>query len=66
MSFSLTASGHVPATAPDGTVTDQAAAELELYNAVRAVLTDPRYGVTNSSFGGQHVSGSLHLPDEGS
>lgn len=65
MSFSLNASGHVPAANPAvGTAQDAAATELALYEALRGVLADPRYGVTNSSFGGQHVTGSLHAPDE--
>lgn len=63
MSWTLTASGHVPATAADGTPQDAAATELALYEAVKAVLSDPRYGVVASSFGGSHVSGSLHLAD---
>lgn len=63
MSWSLNASGHVPATAPDGTPQDTAATELGLYEALRQVLTDPRYGVVASSFGGSHVSGSLHESD---
>jgi hypothetical protein len=65
VSFSAAASGHIPATAPDGTPQDAAATELELYNALHAVLSDPRYGVSGSSFGGSHVSGSLHLADDG-
>jgi hypothetical protein len=68
MSWSLNASGHVPAAAADADPAaappqDAAAAELELYEAVRAVLSDPRYGTAASSFGGSHVSGSLHQPD---
>ena len=65
MSISLNASGHVPATdpaAPDSA--PQSLIELELYDALRAVLTNPKYGVVASSFGGSHVSGSLHLPDD--
>ena len=65
MSFTASASGHVPAQAADGTPQDAAALELELYNTLRAVVSNPRYGVTNSSFGGSHVSGSLHLADDG-
>ena len=65
MSFSLNASGHVPATASDGTPQDPIATELALYEALRAVLANPAYGVGNSAFGGSHVSGSLHLPDVG-
>lgn len=63
MSYSLNAAGHIPAQAADGTAQDAAAAELELYEALKAVLSDPRYGATASSFGGSHVSGSLHQPD---
>lgn len=64
MSWSLNAAGHVPAAdpaAPDSA--PQSLVELELYNALRAVLTDPKYGTSASSFGGSHVSGSLHAPD---
>jgi hypothetical protein len=72
MSFSGTFAGHVPAApAPDpaadpATVpaaVDSAAVELELYEALRGVLSDPKYGVGSSSFGGSHVTGSLHQPD---
>lgn len=63
MSFSLNASGHVPTQAADGTPQDTAATELELYEALKGVLSDPKYGVAASSFGGSHVSGSLHQPD---
>ena len=60
MSWTLNAAGHVPAPDP---AQDSAAAEMELYEALRAVLADPRYGTATSSFGGSHVSGSLHVPD---
>lgn len=70
MSWSLNASGHVPAVpAPDPSADpvapapDAAAVEMELYEALREVLTDPKYGTAASSFGGSHVSGSLHAPD---
>lgn len=39
------------------------AVEVALYEALKGVLSDPKYGVTNSSFGGSHVTGSLHVPD---
>jgi hypothetical protein len=64
MSWSLNAAGHVPA--PDPAVTpaaDAAAVELELYEALCTVLKDPKYGASSSSFGGSHVTGSLHQPD---
>jgi hypothetical protein len=63
VSYSLAASGHIPPAAPDGTPQDSAAVELRLYDALKAVLSDPAYGVTGSSFGGSHVSGSLHEAD---
>jgi hypothetical protein len=63
MSWSLNAAGHIASTAADGTPQDAAATELALYEALKAVLADPRYGTSTSSFGGSHVSGSLHLPD---
>jgi hypothetical protein len=70
MSWSLNASGHVPAAAPpvDPAETpapgpDAVATEVELYEALKAVLADPRYGTAASSFGGSHVSGSLHVAD---
>jgi hypothetical protein len=62
MSWSLNASGHVPAQDPPSTA-DSAATEMELYEALKAVLSDPKYGASSSSFGGSHVSGSLHAPD---
>ncbi len=62
MSWSLNAAGQIPA--PDPAVSpDSTAVEVELYEALRAVLTDPKYGTAASSFGGAHVSGSLHQPD---
>jgi len=63
MSWSLNASGHVPAPDPSSTPADSAAIEMELYEALKAVLSDPKYGASASSFGGSHVSGSLHAPD---
>ena len=70
MSWSLNASGHVPAAVPDpadptttGPAQDTVAVEVELYEALKAILEDPRYGTAASSFGGSHVSGSLHEPD---
>jgi hypothetical protein len=39
------------------------AVEVELYEALKAVLADPKYGTAASSFGGSHVSGSLHVED---
>jgi len=64
MSWSLNAAGHVPAQDPSaGAAADAAAVEMELYEALRAVLADPRFGASTSSFGGSHVSGSLHQPD---
>jgi hypothetical protein len=63
VSYSLNAAGHVPPSAADGTAQDAAAVELALYEALKAILADPRYGTSASSFGGSHVSGSLHLAD---
>jgi hypothetical protein len=64
MSWSLNAAGHVPAPDPSaGAAADAAAAEMELYEALKAVLSDPKYGTSTSSFGGSHVSGSLHQAD---
>jgi hypothetical protein len=63
MSWSLNASGHVPPADPSATAADSAATEMELYEALKAVLSDPKYGTAASSFGGSHVSGSLHAPD---
>jgi len=63
MSFSLTASGHIPSAAADGTAQDATQVELELYEALKAVLGDPKYGCASSSFSGSHVSGSMHLAD---
>lgn len=62
MSWSLNASGHVPNPDPASTV-GSAAVEMELYEALKALLADPKYGTSASSFGGSHVSGSLHLQD---
>lgn len=62
MSWSLNAAGHVPPPDPAG-VLDAAAVELELYEALSAVLKDPKYGASSSSFGGSHVTGSLHQAD---
>jgi hypothetical protein len=64
MSWSLNAAGHVPAQDPAaGPAADSAAIEMELYEALKAVLADPKYGTASSSFGGSHVSGSLHAAD---
>ena len=64
MSWSLNAAGHVPAPDPaTGAAADAAGIEMELYEALKAVLSDPKYGTATSSFGGSHVSGSLHQPD---
>ena len=71
MSWSLNASGHVPASAPADPADpaavppapDAVAVEAELYEALKAVLSAPGYGTVASSFGGSHVSGSLHQPD---
>ncbi len=63
MSYSVYATGHIAAQAADGTPRDAAAVELELYEALKAVLSDPRYGTSTSSFGGSHVTGSLHEAD---
>ena len=64
MSWSLNASGHVSPTDATGTAVDAVTVEVQLYEALRNVLTDPRYGTVVSSFGGSHVSGSLHEPDQ--
>ncbi len=64
MSWSWNASGHVPVPDPSaGAAADTAATEMELYEALKAVLSDPKYGTVTSSFGGSHVSGSLHFAD---
>ena len=68
MSWSLNAAGHVPAPDPAADpaaapAPDAMAVEAELYEALKAVLSDPKYGTSASSFGGSHVSGSLHLAD---
>jgi hypothetical protein len=65
MSWSLNASGHVQPqeAAPAQPAPDAVAVEAELYEALKAVLGDPRYGTLASSFGGSHVSGSLHVAD---
>ena len=68
MSWSLNAAGHVPAPSPPedpaaAPAPDATAVEVELYEALRSVLSDPKYGTSASSFGGSHVSGSLHAPD---
>jgi hypothetical protein len=66
MSWSLNASGHVPAQEspdPAAPAPDAMAVEVELYEALKAVLADPKYGTAASSFGGSHVSGSLHVAD---
>lgn len=63
MSWSLSASGHVPAADPSVPAPDAIAVEVALYEALKAVLADPQYGTMASSFGGSHVSGSPHQPD---
>jgi len=72
MSWSLNAAGHVPATTAvpateaepaTSTPADSVAVEVELYEALKAVLSDPKYGAVSSAFGGSHVSGSLHVMD---
>ena len=67
MSWSLNASGHVPAADPSADppvpVPDAVSIEVALYEALKAVLSDPQYGTAASSFGGSHVSGSLHVAD---
>jgi hypothetical protein len=82
MSWSLNASGHIPAADPsaeppadgsaapeppaDGSAApgqDTMAVEVALYEALKGVLEDPRFGTAASSFGGSHVSGSLHVAD---
>ena len=64
LSWSLNAAGHVPPADPSAEpAQDAAATELRLYEALRAVLSDPQYGAATSSFGGSHVSGSLHAAD---
>jgi hypothetical protein len=72
MSWSLNASGHVPAAVPVDPSADPAtvappqdavSVEVELYEALKAILADPKYGTAASSFGGSHVSGSLHVAD---
>jgi hypothetical protein len=71
-SWSLNASGEIPDAAPADPNADPAAepvaqsvisVEVELYEALKAILEDPHYGTAASSFGGSHVSGSLHQPD---
>lgn len=71
-SWSLNASGQIPATMAADTSADPAAepvaqnvmaVEVALYEALKAILEDPQYGTAASSFGGSHVSGSLHQPD---
>jgi hypothetical protein len=63
MSWSLNAAGHVPRPDPAAGPLDAAAIELELYEALRGVLSDPKYGAASSSFGGSPVTGSLHQAD---
>lgn len=63
MSWSLNASGNVPPADPSTGGPDAVAVEVELYEALKAVLEDPKYGTSASSFGGSHVSGSLHVAD---
>lgn len=71
VSWSLNAAGHVPPPVPADPASPDAApppsamdVEVELYEALRAVLADPKYGTAASSFGGSHVSGSLHEADD--
>ena len=68
-SWSLSASGQIPPAAPgadpaaEPVAQNTMAIEVELYEALKAILEDPHYGTAASSFGGSHVSGSLHQPD---
>lgn len=68
MTWSLNAAGHSPA--PEG-ANDWAEVEQELHDELAAVLSKPKYGTSQSRFGGNHVSNeSLHTyrpaePDTG-
>ncbi len=55
MSWTLTASGHVTPGDPAGPPQDSAAAEMELYEALKAILADPKYGTAASTFSGSHL-----------
>jgi hypothetical protein len=70
VSWSLSASGQPPAAAPPDPANPDAAPaqtvtelELELTEKLHAILADPKYWVTQSSFDGSHVRGSLHESD---
>jgi hypothetical protein len=68
MSWSLNASGSAPPVPPPADpaaseAMDAVAIEVALYEELRAVLSKPEYGTAASSFGGSHVSGSLHVAD---
>lgn len=63
MSWSLNASGHIPAADAAGAPQDALALETDLYERLREILADPKYGASGSSFGGSHVSGALHELD---
>ena len=67
MSWSLSASGHTPA--PEGE-SGWEAVEKELHGKLTEILSDPKYGCSRSSFGGNHVHGPVHItpedaPDDG-
>src|SRR6266568_2426479 len=55
MSWTLTASGHVTPGDPAGPPQDSAAADMELYEALKAILADPKYGTAASTFSGSHL-----------
>jgi hypothetical protein len=57
MTWTISASGHTPATSEDP---DWHRTEFELVTALAAVLANPKYGTSVSSFGGNHVSGEIH------
>lgn len=63
MTWSLNASGSVPPQDPATPAPDAVAVEVALYEELKAVLSKPEYGTAASSFGGSHVSGSLHVAD---
>lgn len=58
MTWSLSASGHTPA--PEGE-NDWAEVEQELHAELHKVLSNPKYGTTYSQFGGNHVTGDVHI-----
>ena len=66
-SWSLSASGAIPAmdpaADPAAPAQDTISVEVELYEALKAVLADPKFGTAASSYSASHVSGSLHEPD---